>query len=80
MSEVCTFSTNNQVCVTLVSCNSMIVHTSVKYKADEYVCSDINDFVKMEQHCEDVVQNMIMTKLKGYDKNIIVIQHDPEHD
>jgi hypothetical protein len=34
----------------------------------------------MEQHREDVVQNMIMTKLKGYDKNIVVIQHEPEHD
>jgi hypothetical protein len=79
LSEVGTFSTNNQVCVTLVSCNSMIIHTPVKYNADEYVCSDINDFIKMERHREDVIQNMIMTELKGYDKNIIVIQHNSEH-
>jgi hypothetical protein len=80
LSEDIISNTSNQACITLVSCNSMLITTPVKLQADEYVCSNIDDFIRMERHREGVVQNMIMTELKGYDKNIVVIQHDNIHE
>jgi hypothetical protein len=80
LSEDVISATSNQVCITLVSCNSMLINTPVKLQADEYVCSDIDDFIRMERHRENVVENMIMTELKGYDKSIVIIQHENIHD
>ena len=49
--------------VSLIHCNTMLIPSASQHD-EEYICEDINDFIKCEQHCSRVVQDFVLRDLK----------------
>jgi len=61
--------------VNLVHMNSMKVDTCLCNNIHEYVCADIEDFIKMEQHQDQMRNDTNMTEFKHSNRTIAVIRH-----
>ena len=62
-----------KVIVNLMYTNSMIVETDSEnvQENSEYVCSDIEDFLRMERHHEQLVEAVVGTELKCATRDVV---------
>ena len=65
------------VIVNLIHTNSMRVNTcfAACKEGTEYVCSDIEDFLRMERHHEQLVEAVVGTELKCATRDVVYVSH-----
>ena len=54
--------------------NSVIVDTSIEGEIQEYVFTDIDDFLSMEQHQDRVLNDLSLQEIKDLHRNIAIIR------